>query len=110
LIRGSDLFVHPSHEEGFSNAILEAMAGGLSVVACHVGGNPEAVTDGVTGRLVPPRDPDRLSAAVLDLLADADKRMRLGEAGRKRVTEEFSFDRMVKEMEALYESVAGAKR
>ncbi len=110
LIRGSDLFVHPSHEEGFSNAILEAMAGGLAVVACDVGGNPEAVKEGVTGRLVPPRDPDRLSAAVLDLLADAEKRMRMGEAGRKRVTEEFSFDRMVKEMEALYESVAGAKR
>jgi glycosyltransferase involved in cell wall biosynthesis len=110
LIRGSDLFVHPSHEEGFSNAILEAMAGGLAVVACHVGGNPEAVIDGVTGRLVPPRDPDRLSVAVLDLLADGEKRMRLGEAGRRRVTEEFSFDRMVKEMEALYESVAGGKR
>ena len=43
LVRASDLFVHPSHEEGFSNAILEAMAGGKAVVAYDVGGNPEAV-------------------------------------------------------------------
>ena len=51
LLRACDLFVHPSHEEGFSNAILEAMAAGLPVVACNVGGNPEAVVDGETGRL-----------------------------------------------------------
>jgi glycosyltransferase involved in cell wall biosynthesis len=110
FVRACDLFAHPSHEEGFSNAILEAMAGGLPVVACDVGGNPEAVKSGVTGLLVPPRDPERLSAAILELLADGEKRRRMGEAGRRRATEEFSFDRMVKEMEALYESVLGEKR
>jgi glycosyltransferase involved in cell wall biosynthesis len=109
LVRGSDLFVHPSREEGFSNAILEAMAGGLPVVACDVGGNPEAVKDGETGLLVPPRNPEKLSAAILDLLADGEKRKRMGATGRKRATEEFSFDRMVKEMEALYDSVLEGK-
>jgi glycosyltransferase involved in cell wall biosynthesis len=109
LVRSSDLFVHPSHEEGFSNAILEAMAGGLAVVACDVGGNPEAVKDGITGLLVPPRDPEKLSAAIHALLDDEAMRKRMGEEGRKRATEEFSLDRMVKEMEALYESVLERK-
>lgn len=107
LLRASDLFVHPSLEEGFSNAILEAMGGGLPVVACDVGGNPEAVLDGVTGLLVPPRDPESLAAAVLDLLADGEKRRRMGEEGRRRAGTEFTLERMVEEMESFYESVAG---
>jgi glycosyltransferase involved in cell wall biosynthesis len=110
LVRASDLFVHPSHEEGFSNAILEAMAGGLPVVACEVGGNPEVVRDDVTGLLVPPRDPERLAAAMRGLLDDGEKRRRMGVEGRRRASEEFPLDRMVKEMEALYESVLGEKR
>ena len=109
-IRASDLFVHPSHEEGFSNAILEAMAGGKAVVAYDVGGNPEAVRDGETGVLVPLRRPAALGDALAALLADPSRRDAMGEAGRKRATEEFSFDRMVKEMEALYDSVLEGKR
>ena len=106
LLRASDLFVHPSREEGFSNAILEAMAAGLPVVACHVGGNPEAVVDGETGWLVPPRDPERFAGAMAELIADESKRKTFGEAGLRRATERFSLDRMVKEMESLYESLA----
>jgi glycosyltransferase involved in cell wall biosynthesis len=110
FVRACDLFVHPSHEEGFSNAILEAMAAGMAVVACDVGGNREAVEDGMTGLLVPPRDPNKLAGAILDLLADGEKRKRMGDAGRTRVLEKFSFDGMVKEMEALYESVLAGRR
>lgn len=109
LLRASDLFLHPSLEEGFSNAILEAMAAGLPVVACSVGGNVEAVLDGVTGFLVPPRDPEHLSAAVMDLLADGKKRKRMGDEGRKRAGKEFPLERMVSEMAALYESLSGGK-
>jgi len=105
LLRASDLFVHPSREEGFSNAILEAMAAGLPVVACDVGGNPEAVVDGETGRLVPPRDPEQFSAAVVELITDESKRKTFGEAGLRRAAERFSLDRMVGEMESLYESL-----
>jgi glycosyltransferase involved in cell wall biosynthesis len=110
LLRASDLFVHPSREEGFSNAILEAMAAGLPVVACDVGGNPEAVTDGETGRLVPSRNAAAFASAVVELLADPEERKAMGEAGRHRATERFSLDRMVGEMESLYESLARGER
>jgi glycosyltransferase involved in cell wall biosynthesis len=110
LLRASDLFVHPSREEGFSNAILEAMAAGLPVVACAVGGNPEAVVDGETGRLVPSRGAAAFGSAVAELLADPEKRKAMGEAGRVRATERFSLDRMVVEMESLYESLARGGR
>ncbi len=109
-IRASDLFAHPSHEEGFSNAILEAMAGGRAVVACDVGGNPEAVRDGETGLLVPPRQPAALAAALTRLIADSPRREAMGDAGRRRAAELFSMDRMVAETERLYESLMSGKR
>ncbi len=110
LLRAADLFVHPSREEGFSNAILEAMAAGLPVVACYVGGNPEAIVDGETGRLVPPRNAAAFASAVAELLSDPEKRKAMGEAGRHRATERFSLDRMVGEMESPYETLAGGGR
>ncbi|MBP2677250.1 MAG: putative Glycosyl transferase group 1 [Deltaproteobacteria bacterium] len=110
LLRASDLFVHPSREEGFSNAILEAMAAGLPVVACDVGGNPEAVVDRETGRLVPSRNAAAFSSAIAELLADPEKRNAMGKAGRDRATERFSLDRMVGEMESLYESLVRGSR
>jgi glycosyltransferase involved in cell wall biosynthesis len=110
FLRASDLFVHPSREEGFSNAVLEAMSAGLPVVAFDVGGNAEAVEHGVTGLLAPERDPAALGAAMGELLADADRRRAMGEAGRKRAAESFSLDRMVAEMEEMYGSLAGEGR
>lgn len=109
-VRASDLFVHPSREEGFSNAILEAMAGGLAVVACDVGGNPEAVRDGETGLLVPPRRPEALAEALQRLLADPARRGAMGEAGQRRAAEHFSMERMVGEMEQLYDALAARTR
>lgn len=109
-IQASDLFVHPSHEEGFSNAILEAMAGGKAVVACDVGGNAEAVSDGETGVLVPPRQPGALGDALTRLLAEPARREAMGDAGRRRAAERFSTERMVEEMERLYESLMVGKR
>jgi glycosyltransferase involved in cell wall biosynthesis len=109
LLRASDLFVHPSREEGFSNAILEAMAAGLPVVACDVGGNPEAVVDGATGRLVPARSPERLAGAMGELIGDPARRAAFGREGRKRAEKEFSLERMVAAMEALYDSLTGGR-
>ncbi|MBF8258821.1 MAG: hypothetical protein HW377_1195 [Actinobacteria bacterium] len=111
IMAASSFVVHPSHEEGFSNTILEAMAAGKAVVATRVGGNPEAVIDGETGILVPPRDPSTLSAAILSLLRDPERARAMGEAGRRRVVEHFSLEKMVREIESLYDSLlSGAAR
>jgi sugar transferase (PEP-CTERM/EpsH1 system associated) len=104
-----DIFVLSSDWEGMSNALLEAMAAGLPVVATAVGGTPEVVVEGETGFLVPPRDPEALAEAILRLLRDPDLRRRMGEAGRKRVAEHFSVEQMVQKTEALYEHLVAEK-
>ena len=106
LLAMADVVVHPSHEEGFSNAILEAMAARKPVVATNVGGNPEAVVDGETGYLVPPRDPDSLAEAIEKLIVDANLRRRMGEAGWRRMEQEFSMKRLVERFAEWYEELA----
>jgi len=86
----ADLFCLPSLYEGFPLAILEAMAAGLPVVATAVAGVPEAVVDGVTGRLVPPGDVASLAAALEELASQPERRRAMGEAGRRRVEEKFA--------------------
>jgi glycosyltransferase involved in cell wall biosynthesis len=81
----------PSHREGFGVACAEAMAHGRPVVASAVGGLLDLVVDGETGLLVPPRDVAALRAALERLLGDANLRRRLGDAGRERVREHFSW-------------------
>lgn len=88
--------------EGLSNSILESMAVGLPVIATTVGGNPEIVADGRTGLLVPPGDPGALAQAISLLLADPDMARRFGAAGKQRVVEEFSLERMVRVTEKFY--------
>lgn len=105
LMASADLVVHPSHEEGFSNTILEAMAAGKAVVATAVGGIPEAVEDGVTGILVPTNSPDLLAAALLSLLENRALAREMGEAGRRRVLERFPVEKMVQEVETMYEGL-----
>ncbi|MGA7105919.1 MAG: glycosyltransferase [Candidatus Deferrimicrobiaceae bacterium] len=105
LMAAADLIVHPSHEEGFSNTILEAMAAGKAVVATAVGGIPEAVEEGVTGVLVPSRSPERLAEALLSLLENPARARAMGEAGRKRVRDLFPIRKMVHEIEKLYEEL-----
>jgi glycosyltransferase involved in cell wall biosynthesis len=102
----SDIVIHPSHQEGFSNAILEAMTAGKPMIVTNVGGNPEAVRDGENGLLVPPRDAAALQAALERLIGDPELRRRMGEASRRRIEQEFSFDRLVGEFSAWYESLA----
>jgi glycosyltransferase involved in cell wall biosynthesis len=102
LLALADLLVHPSLEEGFCNAILEAMAASRPVVATNVGGNPEAVVYGTTGLLVPPGDAGGLATAMLRVLGDPAWACELGAAGRRRVEERFDMTRMVRAFESVY--------
>ncbi len=94
--------VLPSLSEGLSNVLLESMASRVPVVATRVGGNSEAVDEGVTGFLVPPRDAAGLARAISRVLDDRDLAARLGQAGRARVVERFSIQDMVGQTEQLY--------
>lgn len=109
LLAASDIALLTSHEEGSPNAALEAMAAGLPVIATDVGGCPEAVAEGITGKLVPPRAPDALAAAILDLAQDADLRQRLGAAGRARVEQLYSLEACVAAYAALYDAVLAGR-
>src|SRR5688500_16637156 len=95
LLAGADVFVSPSWAESFPYNVLEAMAAGLPVVATDVGGTAEAVEHGVTGVVVPPQDPGALTEAISGLLDDPERASRLGEAGRRRVDEQFGIERMI---------------
>jgi len=101
--------VLPSLSEGLSNAVLESMAAGVPVVATAVGGNPEAVQHGVSGLLVPPRDAAALARAICALLEDRELAARMGEAGRQRVVERFSHERMVRDTEHFYLALLARK-
>lgn len=98
-----DVSVLCSTSEGMSNVILESMAAGKPVVATRVGGNPELVTEGVTGLLAPPADPDALADAILSLLRDPDAARAMGVAARERVVREFTVEAMVRKHERLYQ-------
>jgi sugar transferase (PEP-CTERM/EpsH1 system associated) len=105
ILRGLDLFVLPSRNEGISNTILEAMATGLPVVATDVGGNPEVVADGKTGMLVPSRNPAAIAAAMHAYLEGSAPVKAHGAAGRERVVEDFSMDMMLARYLDVYDSV-----
>ncbi|MEW5767278.1 MAG: glycosyltransferase [bacterium] len=104
-----DVFVLPSLYEGLPNVVLEAMACRLPVVGTDVGGTNELVLDGQTGILVPPKDPERLAEAIVTLLRDKGLTRRMAEAGRKRVEEEFSLERMVNSVEEVYDRLTRKK-
>jgi glycosyltransferase involved in cell wall biosynthesis len=106
LIPAFDVFCLSSHMEGLGTSLLDAMCYGRAVVATAAGGIPEAVEDGVTGRLVPPRAPDALAAALAEVLQDRARRESMGAAGRKRFLDRFTAERMVDETLAVYAEVA----
>lgn len=102
LLNAADIGVLCSHEEGFSNAVIEAMVSGLPMVVTDVGGNAEAVVHGETGLVVPPRAPQALGLALLHLCQNPEARTRMGAAGRERARSQFSMEACVAAYEALY--------
>jgi sugar transferase (PEP-CTERM/EpsH1 system associated) len=105
VLRGLDVFVLPSKAEGISNAILEAMATGLPVIATAVGGNPELVFDGVTGRLVEPENPLAMAKLLAEYLDNRKQIREHGMEGLRLVQTQFSLDGMVERYIAVYDEL-----
>lgn len=103
----SDLVVLPSETEGFSNSIVQAMYYCKPVVACNVGGNPEAIVQGETGLLIPPKDPKAMAEALGRLAGDAALREKMGMAGHARAEKEFTLAAMIGKTERLFERIIG---
>ena len=107
FLKKTDIYVHPSLEEGCSNAILEAMAAGLPVIATDVGGNPELVEDMVTGYIVPVSDPVKLARSIVSLINEPRLAEDMGKEGQRRVQELFSMEKMFQDYEELYVWLCG---
>jgi glycosyltransferase involved in cell wall biosynthesis len=106
-LREGRVFVLASHEEGLPNAVMEAMATSLPVVATSVGGTPELVRDGVTGALVASRDPSSLALAMLSYLENPSRAREHGAAGRARAVAAFDVRTTVSQYETLYRDLVG---
>jgi glycosyltransferase involved in cell wall biosynthesis len=109
LLSAGDIGLSSSHEEGFSNAVLEGMRSGLPMIVTNVGGNAEAVVNGETGLVVPPRDPPAFADAILRLASDPQLRRSFGANGRRRVEQCFALSSCVAAYEALYSGLVAGK-
>jgi glycosyltransferase involved in cell wall biosynthesis len=103
--RGMDLFVLPTHREGFPNVALEAAACGLAVITTDATGARDAVVPEVTGMVIPPGIPKAITEAVVGLLRDVEKRKRFGEAGRKWVMERYTRERVLRLAVEFYQEL-----
>ena len=106
----ADAVVLPSFTEGLPNVALEAAAAGVPVVATAVGGTPEVVAHGETGLLVPSGDPAALANGLDRLLRSEDLRRIMGDAGRRRMTEHFTFQAQAARYDALFRRVTADRR
>lgn len=102
LLEEIDLMVLPSHTEGLPNAALEALLMEVPVLATRVGGTPEVITDGETGRLVPAHSPENLAAGVLEFLANPESWKLMASRGKDMVKTNFNFQARTRKLEAIY--------
>lgn len=110
ILQASDIGLLCSHEEGFSNSLLEYMAASLPTIVTDVGGNAEAVPDGVCGRVVPAKSPRDLGRAIVELAGDVGLRATMGKAARERAEEQFSFAGCVSRYDQLYRRLESGGR
>lgn len=109
LLPAMDLLVSSSLREVMPNVVMEAMAAGLPVVATDVGGTAEVVEHGMTGLLIPPRDAAALTHAIGTLLKHPEQRRLMGQAGRRRIQQQFSLDTTVAKTVAIYDALLDGK-
>jgi glycosyltransferase involved in cell wall biosynthesis len=109
LLAAADICVLPADAEACGRVLFEAMAMAKPLVATASGGTPEIVMDGVTGILVPPRNPRALAETLLALLKDPTRRRALGSAGRERVVKQFSIQAYIRQTVAVYAEVLSAQ-
>jgi glycosyltransferase involved in cell wall biosynthesis len=102
VLEHADLTVLPSHTEGLPNAALEALAMEVPVLATRVGGTPEVITDGETGRLVPPNAPAALAAGIAEFLDNRERWRQMAVCGRAMVERQFDFGARTRHVEAIY--------
>tara|TARA_A100000171_G_scaffold52896_2_gene74069 strand:+ start:3012 stop:4181 length:1170 start_codon:yes stop_codon:yes gene_type:complete len=110
LLAETDIFVLPSHEEGFSNALLEAMAAGIAIIATDVGGNAEALNGGEAGIVVPAKNINALSASLSLLLGDEVKRRHFAGVAKERAKVHFTIEKCLNEYDDLYNSLLSNSR
>ena len=103
-----DIFCLPSLQQGLGAMMLEAMALGRPVIASGVGGVLNVIEDNVTGLIVPPSDSRSLADQIISLLKDPDRTTQLALAGQQRICDQFSEQRMLSEMTALFDEVSGS--
>lgn len=106
-LRSLSISVLTSESEGISNSILESMAAGIPVISTSVGGMSEAIEDGVSGYLIPPKRPDILAGKITYLLENKDIAAKMGKNGSDKIRKEFNNKLLVFRFEDLYERMAG---
>lgn len=109
LIKNCDIGLLCSHQEGFSNSILECMAGGLPMVVTDAGGNAEAVIDGQTGIIIQPKSPEQIGNAILELANNESRREQMGSSAIDRIKTEFSIDKCISLYQKLYTDLINNK-
>jgi glycosyltransferase involved in cell wall biosynthesis len=103
LIAGWDIAVNCSRTEGLSNAVMQGMAYGIPTIATAVGGNVDLVANHGTGLLVDDNDPDDLAAAICELLDNPKLAKEIGAAGRRKMKEEYGWDKVIEQWVSLFE-------
>jgi glycosyltransferase involved in cell wall biosynthesis len=104
VLANATVSVLPSYSEGLSNSLIESMAAGVPVVATNVGGNPELIKEGVNGMLVPPRAPEQLAQAIVQLLDNPDLAREYGRQGKRIACEHYSLETMTTNTQDFYDS------
>lgn len=107
LLSAADSVLMPSLNEGFPRTAIEAMAASKPIIATNVGGTPEAIIDGETGILVPSKDIESMTSALINLVNDPELQTRLGTAGRKRAVQNYSVENYVSRLDGLYRQLLG---